>query len=60
MFADLIDRQVEVPISETFLLLRIIGGGGEGTREDPHEIPFIFYYQRYFCCFMTCRFRKYL
>ena len=27
MFADLIDRQVEVPISETFLLLRIIGGG---------------------------------
>ena len=40
MFADLIDRQVEVPISETFLLLRIIGGG-EGTREDPHEI-FVF------------------
>ena len=33
MFADLIDRQVEVPISETFLLLRIIGGG-EGTRNS--------------------------
>ena len=47
MFADLIDRQVEVPISETFLLLRIIGGG-EGTREDPHEIPFYFLLSKVF------------